>query len=156
MNFITPPLRNLIRNLTQNQRYKLRELSHIYPYWQNKINIISPQSRHDFLSHHLLSSIRIAQIVTFRPNTFIIDAGTGGGLPGIPLAILFDHCQFTLIDSVEKKIHIINDLIHYLELTNVEVKCTNVKQLKTTVHVIVTRGLYTHLVNDLIKQHLIR
>ncbi|MGX7591330.1 RsmG family class I SAM-dependent methyltransferase [Candidatus Karelsulcia muelleri] len=143
--------------IKQNKIYKLRELSNIYKYWKNKINIISKKSSNsnDFFINHLLSSISIAKIVKFRKKTLILDAGTGGGLPGIPLAILFDHCKFTLIDSVYKKIKIIKDFIKYLELTNVEVKCTNVKKIKQKFNFIVTRGLYNKLVNYLITTNLI-
>ncbi|MGX7590476.1 RsmG family class I SAM-dependent methyltransferase [Candidatus Karelsulcia muelleri] len=149
--FIKPKFSKI--KLKPNQIYKLRELSNIYKYWKNKINIISNQSSNDFFLNHLLSSISIAKIVKFINNTLILDAGTGGGLPGIPLAILFDHCQFTFIDSVSKKIKIIKDFIKYLELTNVEVQCTNVKQIKQKFHVIVTRGFYKKLVNYLIKEN---
>ncbi|WDE42233.1 16S rRNA (guanine(527)-N(7))-methyltransferase RsmG [Candidatus Karelsulcia muelleri] len=151
--FLKPKLSKI--KITTNQIYKLRELSNMYKYWKNKINIISNKSSTDFFINHLLSSISIANIVKFINNTLILDAGTGGGLPGIPLAILFDHCKFTLIDSVSKKIKIIKDFIKYLELTNVEVKCTNVKQIKQKFNVIVTRGLYKKLVNYLIQKNII-
>jgi 16S rRNA (guanine527-N7)-methyltransferase len=141
--------------IKQNKIYKLRELSNIYKFWKNKINIISNKSIPDFFSHHLLSSISIAKIGKFRKNTLILDAGTGGGFPGIPLAILFDHCQFTLIDSVYKKIKIIKDFIKYLELTNVEVKCTPVQKIKQKFNFIVIRGLDQYLVNSLIKKNLL-
>ncbi|WDI79609.1 class I SAM-dependent methyltransferase [Candidatus Karelsulcia muelleri] len=151
--FLKPKLSKI--KITTNQIYKLRELSNMYKYWKNKINIISNKSSTDFFINHLLSSISIANIVKFINNTLILDAGTGGGLPGIPLAILFDHCKFTLIDSVSKKIKIIKDFLKYLELTNVEVKCTNVKQIKQKFNVIVTRGLYKKLVNYLIQKNII-
>ncbi|MGX7590045.1 RsmG family class I SAM-dependent methyltransferase [Candidatus Karelsulcia muelleri] len=151
--FLTPKLRKI--KITKNQIYKFRELSNMYKYWHKKINIISNKSSTDFFINHLLSSISIANLVKFISNTLILDAGTGGGLPGIPLAILFDHCKFTLIDSVSKKIKIIKDFIKYLELTNVEVKCTNVKQIKQKFNVIVTRGLYKKLVNYLIPKNII-
>ncbi|MGX7593009.1 RsmG family class I SAM-dependent methyltransferase [Candidatus Karelsulcia muelleri] len=151
--FIKPKLSKI--KITNKKIDKLRELSNIYKYWKNKINIISNQSSTDFFINHLLASISIANIVKFIDNTFILDAGTGGGLPGLPLAILFDHCKFTLIDSVSKKIKIIKDFIKYLELTNVKVQCTNVKQIKQKFHVIVTRGLYKHLVNYLLPNNLI-
>ncbi|MGX7592321.1 16S rRNA (guanine(527)-N(7))-methyltransferase RsmG [Candidatus Karelsulcia muelleri] len=142
-------------HIKKKQIDQLRELSNIYKYWQNKINIISKKSINDFFINHLLSSLSIAQIVNFRKNTLILDVGTGGGFPGIPLAILFDHCKLTLIDSVSKKVKIIKDFIKYLELCNVEVKCTNVKQIKTKFNFIVTRGINTNLVNSLRKKNII-
>ncbi|MGX7593437.1 16S rRNA (guanine(527)-N(7))-methyltransferase RsmG [Candidatus Karelsulcia muelleri] len=147
-------IKNQFSNIKTKQIDQLRELSNIYKYWKDKINLISKKSMNDFFINHLLSSLSIAKIVKFIKNTLILDAGTGGGLPGIPLAILFDHCKFTLIDSVSKKVKIIKDFIKYLELCNVEVKCTNVKQIKNKFNVIVARGLNTNLVNYLIKTNI--
>jgi 16S rRNA (guanine527-N7)-methyltransferase len=87
--------------------------------WNNKINLISRKDIADFELHHQLHSLAICKVIRFVDGTKIIDIGTGGGFPGIPLAIFYPNCQFTLVDSIGKKIMVVQDVIQQLELKNV-------------------------------------
>ena len=89
-------------DLTDLQRKQLTELEGLYKFWNEQINVISRKDTENFYERHVLHSMGIAKIITFKDGTSILDIGTGGGFPGIPLAILFPNCQFTLIDSVAK------------------------------------------------------
>jgi 16S rRNA (guanine527-N7)-methyltransferase len=86
--------------------------------WNSRINIISRKDIHNIMTNHIIPSLSMSLVCSFQPNESIIDVGTGGGLPGIPLAIAFPHCQFTLLDSNSKKITVVQDLITKLNLTN--------------------------------------
>ena len=91
----------------------------LYPEWNEKINLISRKDIAFLEEHHLLHSLAIAKVLRFAPGTSILDVGTGGGFPGIPLAILFPDCRFTLIDSIGKKIRVAEDIARQIGLTNV-------------------------------------
>ena len=86
--------------------------------WNQKINLVSRKDTENFIVHHILHSLSIAKIFRFKAGTGILDAGTGGGLPGLPLAIYFPECHFHLIDATAKKIRVVNDLIDQLQLKN--------------------------------------
>ena len=90
--------------LTDEQRAQFEQLDALYRDWNAKINVISRKDIDNLYPHHVLHSLGIAKAVTFRPGTKIMDIGTGGGFPGIPLAILFPECEFHLIDSIGKKV----------------------------------------------------
>ncbi len=98
---------------------KLEQLKPLYEDWNSKINVISRKDMDNFYTHHVLHSLSIAKIINFVPGTHIMDVGTGGGFPGIPLAILFPECHFTLVDSIEKKIRVVSEVKGALELNNV-------------------------------------
>ena len=93
-------------NLTDEQRHQFEQLDALYRDWNAKINVISRKDIDNLYSHHVLHSLGIAKAVTFRPGTKIMDIGTGGGFPGIPLAILFPECEFLLLDSIGKKVKV--------------------------------------------------
>jgi len=105
--------------LTDSQREKFSLLKHIYDRWNRMINVISRKDMDNFMVHHVLHSLSIAKIISFLPGTGILDVGTGGGFPGIPLAILFPEAEFTLLDSVEKKIKVVKSVVNELGLKNV-------------------------------------
>jgi len=106
-------------SLTEEQRRQLSMLPSLYTEWNEKINVISRKDIENFGINHLLHSLAIARFVSFLPGTAVIDVGTGGGLPGIPLAILFPEVRFTLIDSIAKKIKVVNGITAAIGLGNV-------------------------------------
>lgn len=121
---MTPGLNPIIKyfpGLTVLQQELFARLKPIYTGWNAKINLISRQDMENFYIHHVLFSLSIAKAIQFIPCTKIIDIGTGGGFPGIPLAILFPDCQFTLLDSIGKKIKVVMDVTNQLSLSNVQV-----------------------------------
>ena len=112
-------IRKYFPDLDRTQNEKLEQLKLLYEEWNSKINVISRKDMDNFYIHHVLHSLSIAKIITFVPGTHIMDVGTGGGFPGIPLSVLFPDCHFTLVDSIEKKIRVVREISGALELNNV-------------------------------------
>lgn len=106
--------------LSDHQEQQFAALDVLYRDWNSKINVISRKDIDNLYEHHVLHSLAIAKVLPFQPHTEILDVGTGGGFPGIPLAILLPECRFTLIDSIGKKIKVAQEVATALGLTNVE------------------------------------
>ncbi len=104
--------------LTSEQKDKFEKLGDLYKYWNTKINVISRKDINSLYLHHILHSLSIGKVILFKPLTRVIDAGTGGGLPGIPLSILFPETTFHLVDSTGKKIKVVKAIIDTLKLKN--------------------------------------
>ncbi len=108
------------KNLTNHQHQQFIELSGLYEFWNRKINIISRKDISRLYERHVLPSLSIATIINFIPGTRVLDVGTGGGFPGIPLAIMFPETDFVLLDSIGKKIRVVATIADKLELHNVK------------------------------------
>ena len=107
-------------NITEKQREQFGQLKAIYDDWNSKINVISRKDMDNFYEHHVLHSLAIAHEIKFRDGSRILDLGTGGGFPGIPLAIMFPECQFKMIDRTGKKIRVVNEVAAAVGLDNVK------------------------------------
>ncbi|QLG44347.1 16S rRNA (guanine(527)-N(7))-methyltransferase RsmG [Costertonia aggregata] len=106
-------------DLTEIQKEQFQQLEELYKDWNLKINVVSRKDIDELYLRHVLHSLGIAKIQQFKPNTSVLDVGTGGGFPGVPLAILFPRTQFTLVDSIGKKIKVVTEVVEGLGLTNV-------------------------------------
>lgn len=111
---------NYFPHLTSTQKEQFEALDALYHDWNAKINVISRKDIDNLYLHHVLHSLAIAKVIRFKPQTTILDFGTGGGFPGIPLAIMFPECHFTLIDSTGKKIKVATEIANSIGLKNVE------------------------------------
>ena len=127
--------------LTDRQAEQFAQLDALYRDWNSKINVISRKDIDNLYEHHVLHSLAIAKWIPFMPGTTIMDVGTGGGFPGIPLAILFPECQFLLIDSIGKKIKVATEVAAALGLTNVVCKQERAEEEKQKFDFIVSRAV---------------
>ena len=134
-------LLNYFPDLSSTQLKQFAQLVPLYNDWNQKINLVSRQDIANLYERHVLHSLSIAKIFSFCEGTKIIDAGTGGGFPGIPLAIIFPQCRFILVDSVGKKIKVTNDIACKLNLKNVEAIQSRVELMNTRVDFIVSRAV---------------
>ena len=128
-------------HLTDEQRRQFEGLDALYRDWNAKINVISRKDIDNLYSHHILHSLGIAKVIRFRPGSTIMDVGTGGGFPGIPLAILFPEVQFTLLDSIGKKIRVAQAVIDAIGLKNAVALHRNVIEEKGKYDFVVSRAV---------------
>lgn len=127
--------------LTNRQAEQFAQLDALYRDWNSKINVISRKDIDNLYEHHVLHSLAIAKFLPFQPGTTILDVGTGGGFPGIPLAILFPECRFMLIDSIGKKIKVASEVAQSLGLTNVVCKQERAEEEKQKFDFVVSRAV---------------
>ncbi|MEJ2595239.1 MAG: 16S rRNA (guanine(527)-N(7))-methyltransferase RsmG, partial [bacterium] len=132
---------NYFHNLTSRQVEQIQDLHDLYACWNQRINVISRKDFENFYIHHVLHSLGIAKIVHFKPGTEIIDVGTGGGFPGIPLAILFPDVRFCLVDSIGKKIHVVREVAEALQLKNVTWEHNRAEKIKRKFDFIISRAV---------------
>lgn len=127
--------------LSSDKIEKLKQLEALYIYWNQRINVVSRKNINELYINHVLHSLAIAKIINFKNKTNILDVGTGGGFPGIPLAILFPDCNFTLVDSIAKKIHVVDSIVNSLKLDNISTSISRVESLNTKHDFIVSRAV---------------
>ena len=128
-------------NLTDQQKSQFQQLETLYKDWNEKINVISRKDIDEFYERHVLHSLGIAKIMEFADGTKVLDIGTGGGFPGIPLAILFPNVDFTLVDSIGKKITVVNAVAESLGLKNVKAYHERAEKIKDKFHFVVSRAV---------------
>lgn len=128
-------------NLTDDQISKFEKLEDLYQDWNLKINVVSRKDIDELYLRHVLHSLAISKLITFKPATKIMDVGTGGGFPGIPLAIMFPECSFHLVDSIAKKLKVVNEVVDGLGLTNVKTTHSRVETVNDTYDFIVSRAV---------------
>lgn len=129
------------QNLTDQQKSQFQQLETLYKDWNEKINVISRKDIDEFYERHVLHSLGIAKIMEFADGTKVLDIGTGGGFPGIPLAILFPNVEFTLVDSIGKKITVVNAVAESLGLKNVKAYHERAEKIKDKFHFVVSRAV---------------
>lgn len=127
--------------MTAHQEQQFAALGALYPEWNEKINVISRKDIDNLYEHHILHSLAIAKMIGFKAGSKVMDVGTGGGFPGIPLAIMFPEVEFTLVDSIRKKVHVAEEIAKSIGLTNVTCKWERVEEEKDKYDFIVSRAV---------------
>ena len=136
-------------NLSEQQKTQFAALYELYTDWNSKINVISRKDITNLYEHHVLHSLGIAKVINFTPDTQIMDLGTGGGFPGIPLAILFPEVQFHLVDSIGKKVKVATEIANAIGLKNVTFRHCRAEEEKRKFDFVVSRAVMP--LGDLIK-----
>lgn len=134
-------IRHYFPELTPIQIEQLSQLDNLYHDWNSKINVISRKDIDNLYEHHVLHSMSIAKAIRFKPGTEIMDLGTGGGFPGIPLAILFPECHFHLVDSIGKKIKVCTEVAKEIGLSNVSFRHCRAEEEKALFDFVVSRAV---------------
>lgn len=127
--------------LTKSQIRQFVNMAGLYNDWNQKINVVSRKDVDELYLRHVLHSLGIAKVISFQPGSKVLDVGTGGGFPGVPLAVLFPDTQFTLVDSIGKKIRVVEEVVSGLGLTNVKAVQTRVEDLEGSFDFIVSRAV---------------
>lgn len=135
------PLLRYFPDLTDHQQAQLTQLDALYRDWNSKINVISRKDIDNLYLHHVVHSLGIAKVLEFEAGTQVLDLGTGGGFPGIPLAILFPEVEFFLVDSIGKKVKVTQAVADALELPNVRTAQIRAEQVKKQFDFVVTRAV---------------
>ena len=128
-------------DLTEKQIQQFSDLQNLYEHWNAQINVISRKDTDALYTNHVLHSLAIAKVIQFKKGTSILDVGTGGGLPGIPLAILFPEANFLLVDSIGKKIKVVNEVSAALGLTNLRTMHERAENINETFDFAVSRAV---------------
>ena len=134
-------IQNYFPDLTDTQKEQFAALWDLYTYWNSKINVISRKDIGNLYEHHILHSLGIAKVIHFRPGTEVMDLGTGGGFPGIPLAILFPEVSFHLVDSIGKKVKVATEVANAIELKNVTARHCRAEEEKRMFDFVVSRAV---------------
>lgn len=134
-------IRKYFPDLSELQLSQFEQLEDLYKDWNLKINVVSRKDIDELYLRHVLHSLAIAKLISFKPGTKIMDVGTGGGFPGIPLAIMFPETSFHLVDSIAKKLKVVDEVVQGLELTNVKTSHSRVEELDGTYDFIVSRAV---------------
>ncbi len=127
--------------ITEKQKEQYAALYNLYYEWNNKINVISRKDIENLYLHHVLHSLAIAKVITFRPGTTIMDMGCGGGFPGIPLAIMFPEVEFHLVDSIGKKVRVATEIANAIGLNNVRASHSRAQDIKEKYSFVVSRAV---------------
>lgn len=134
-------IKHYFPDLTELQLKQFEQLEELYKDWNLKINVVSRKDIDELYLRHVLHSLAIAKFISFKPGSQVMDVGTGGGFPGIPLAIMFPETNFHLVDSIAKKLKVVNEVVEGLELTNVQTSHCRVEELEGTYDFIVSRAV---------------
>ncbi|MFH1005098.1 MAG: 16S rRNA (guanine(527)-N(7))-methyltransferase RsmG [Bacteroidota bacterium] len=127
--------------LSETQKKQIEQLGKLYAEWNAKINVISRKDIEHLYNRHVLHSLSITKIISFKPKTKILDVGTGGGFPGIPLAIFFPECEFYLSDSIAKKIKVVRAITEIINLKNVKAEQIRAEEVKEKFHFVISRAV---------------
>lgn len=128
-------------DLTEEQEAQFKQVAEVYKDWNQKINVVSRKDIDEIYIRHVLHSLGIAKVQEFKPGAHILDVGTGGGFPGVPLAILYPETQFTLVDSIGKKIKVVDEVVQALDLKNVKTVNARVETIDQQFDFIVSRAV---------------
>ena len=128
-------------NLTDHQRMQFSKMYDVYSEWNEKINVISRKDIDNIYLHHVLHSLAIAKVIKFKPGTKVIDVGTGGGFPGVPLAVMYPETEFYMVDAIGKKIKVVNVAIEALGLKNAKAEHKRIQQVKDQFDFVVSRAV---------------
>ena len=134
----------IIKEFPELNNYQIKQFSafeNLYSYWNDKINVISRQDIDNIYLRHVLHSLAIAKFIKFKDKTTILDLGTGGGFPGIPLSIIFPNCNFILVDSTKKKIDVVNAIVKELGIKNINSVWARAENLNYKYDFLVTRAV---------------